>query len=144
VSDSVPLLTYKQPVRAHTPVPRILQVVIVEGRWFDIYDGESMCRQLGWDEFLGAIAVITHPSLSKLSPRVPAYAGLIHVDELLSYTGFRELCPKAKDPEPPLSWAKPVKSEREAMHEAEREIRKRANAWRTLNGLSLEDEEIPF
>lgn len=138
------MLTYEQPVRARTPVPRVLQIVIANGRWFDIYDGERMCRQLGWDEFLGAIAVITHRTMSELSPRVPAYAGLTHIDDLLFRTGgFGEMCRKAEEPLH-LNRDAPIESYRERARDAEREIQIRANAWRTLNGFALEDEEIPF
>lgn len=142
------LLTHEQPVRARVPLPRTLTVVVDDRRWFSIYEGERFVTQLGWDEFLGAIAVITHLTLSQQDPPFPPYARLQHVDELLHATGFHELCKRAEPPESPVlyrpSFSELVESAREQARKAEREIQIRANAWRVLNNLPLEDEEIPF
>lgn len=142
------MLAFEQPVRARTPVPRTLTIVIERDRWFSVFDGERFVTQLGWDEFLGAIAVLTHPMLSEKEPTFPPYARLQHVDDLLNETGFRELCKRAEPPESPVlyrpSFAEAVESARVRAQKAEAEIQIRANAWRTLNGFAIEDEEIPF
>ena len=139
------LLTYEQPGRARTPMPRTLTIVVDDARWFSIYAGERFVTQLGWDEFLGTIAVLTHPTLSEKEPPFPPYARLRHVDDLLNATGFLELCKRAHEP-PDLYRPNAVIAEnyRERARQNEREIQIRANAWRTLNGFALEEEEIPF
>lgn len=60
--------------------PRILTVVIHDSGTFTVHEGELVTTRLGWDEFLASIAVITHPQMSKIENRVPAYSRLVPID----------------------------------------------------------------
>lgn len=53
---------------------RTIVIVIDDSQsHFDVHEGTSFVDQLTWDEMLGTLAVITHPTLNKLQPRVPPY-----------------------------------------------------------------------
>lgn len=44
---------------------RIITIVARSSNDFDIHEGERYTPRLCWDEMLGAIAELTHPSLSR-------------------------------------------------------------------------------
>lgn len=52
---------------------RTIVIVVSADNHFDVYEGGSFIDRLTWDEMLGTVAVTTHPTLSKLQPRVPPY-----------------------------------------------------------------------
>lgn len=60
---------------------RTITVVIRDNSYFDIFAGERLVTDLCWDEFLGTIAVITHPQLSLVRDIVPPFARLQHIDQ---------------------------------------------------------------
>lgn len=76
-------------------LPRTITIVIRDGNDFDIHEGECLTTRLGWDEFLGSIAVITHPVLSKIQP-VPPYSRMQHIDDYI--TGRQRYWSRAAPP----------------------------------------------
>ena len=45
----------------------VLQIVMHDGNWFDVFAGERYTTCLTWDEMLGQVASITHKRID--SPR---------------------------------------------------------------------------
>lgn len=42
---------------------RTITIVMHDGNWFDVFEGEAYVDRLCWDEMLGEIAQLTHPSI---------------------------------------------------------------------------------
>jgi hypothetical protein len=112
-------------MKPHKP-PRIITVVISDGGEYAVYEGERFTGLLCWDEFLGTIAVITHPQLGNQTSPVPPYARMEHIDDLLYAKGWREICKRADK--------EVVAGLIEATGNVEGAIQTRAAEWRRDNG----------
>lgn len=77
---------------------RVITIVITDGNDFCIFEGERLCNRLMWDEFLGSIAVITHPMLGAEGCQIPPYSRLVHVDDYIS--SRQRYWTRKKDPPP--------------------------------------------
>lgn len=110
--------------------PRIITIIARDNSNgdFDIHEGEKVITRLAWDEMLGTIAVITHPTLSGVRPMpVPPYSRLEHIDDLLyGQPKWREMCRPADK--------EVVAGLIEATGNTEAAIEVRAAQWREENG----------
>jgi hypothetical protein len=52
---------------------RTIVIVVRDSNDFDVHEGTSYIDRLCWDELLGTIATLTHPTLNTLEPRIPPY-----------------------------------------------------------------------
>lgn len=43
--------------------PRVITIVVKGGNHFDVHEGEGYADHLCWDEMLGCVAELTHPTL---------------------------------------------------------------------------------
>lgn len=118
--------------------PRIITIVCHDGGNgdFDIHEGEYLAQHLCWHEFLGSIAVITHPQLgpTKIDLK-PTYARLEHIDSLLyGQPKWREMCRPADK--------EVVGGLIEATGNHEAAIKTRAAEWRKDNDLPVDDDPM--
>lgn len=45
--------------------PRVITIVVKSGNHFDVHEGEGYADYLGWDEMLGCVAELTHPTIAR-------------------------------------------------------------------------------
>lgn len=43
--------------------PRVITVVCRDRNYFDVFEGETFCTQLTWDEMLGQVVHLTHSGI---------------------------------------------------------------------------------
>lgn len=53
------------------PRPRTIVIVMRDGNNFDVHEGDRSSGQLCWDEMLGQVASLTHPSINAPRYRMP-------------------------------------------------------------------------
>lgn len=44
---------------------RTITIIVKDSGGFDVFEGERYCDHLCWDEMLGTIVELTHPSIGK-------------------------------------------------------------------------------
>lgn len=60
---------------------RTITIVISDEHEFCIHEGRAIVDRLCWDEMLGTIATLTHPTMNKAEPRIPPYR-MTNIDTL--------------------------------------------------------------